>query len=445
VASTRIRWVVITNNIPVQSTVIGDTKTPGPVRARLHIYNRGPFAPFGSPKFRLFSAAMLVSSTAVAIQTLARIWIVQDTTHSPLLVAAVSAATGLPILILGFFGGYLADRFSRKWISVVGEVLSFVVAAGLAALAMLEIIQVWHIMLASGLQGITTALVISARQTLITDLVPENQQRGAIGLSMLVANVSGIIGPGAAGALIPNFGTDIALVAGAAVALVGIILFLWLKISYTPVPDQKGTRMWADVVEGVRYVIRMPRLRWLMLCATIMLVMISSRGAVFPPLVQDVLGRGAAALGMMEMVGGVGAVLGPLFAVWLTGKYREIRIETVTAIMFAVSVALLAISPWFSLTLFLSGAATFLGTIFFAANLSAIQLGAPANLRGRVISVRFVLSGTHPMGIMALGALAQLTGPREALFAFAVIGIVLVLVLNVVLPAKDNHEPNGTG
>ncbi|MDA0676590.1 MAG: MFS transporter, partial [Chloroflexi bacterium] len=312
--------MVITSNIPVQSAVTGGAKTPGPVRARLHIYNRGPFAPFSSPKFRLFSAAMLVSSTAVSIQTLARIWLVQDTTHSPLLVAAVSAATGLPILILGFFGGYLADRFSRKWISVVGEVLSFVVASGLAALAMLEIIHVWHIILASGLQGITTSLVVSARQTLITDLVPENQQRGAIGLSMLVANVSGIFGPGVAGLLIPNFGTDIALVAGAAVALVGIILFLWLKISYTPLPDQKGHRMWADVVEGVRYVARMPRLRWLMLVATIMLVMLSSRGAVFPPLVQDVLGRGAAALGMMEMVGGVGAVLGPLFAVWLTGK-----------------------------------------------------------------------------------------------------------------------------
>ncbi len=383
---------------------------------------------------------MVISSTALAIQSMGRIWLVQDTTHSPLRVAAVSAATGLPILILGFYGGYLADRFSRKWISVFGEVLSFVVASALAALAVLGIVETWHIILAAGLQGTTTALVVSARQTLITDLVPEAQQRGAIGLSMLVANLSGIIGPGIAGLLIPSFGTDITLVVGAGVALIGILLFLMLKITATPVTEQVKHRMWSDVAQGVRYVIRMPRLRWLMLSATIMLVMISSRGAVFPPLVQDVLGRGAGALGMMEMVGGVGAVLGPLFAVWLTNRYAEIKIEIVSAFVFSASVVLLAISPWFELTLLLSGVATCVGTIFFATNLSAIQLGAPKDLRGRVISVRFVLSGTHPIGLMALGGLAQYAGTRQALLIFAITGILLVALLNIVLPAKDGQE-----
>ena len=380
---------------------------------------------------------MTVSSTGLAIQSLGRVWLVQDTTHSPVLVAAVSAIGGFPVLILGFYGGYLADRFSRKWISVFGEALSVVVAAGLAALALAGLVETWHIITASGLQGVTTALVVSARQTLITDLVPQQQQRGAIGLSMLVANLSGITGPGIAGVLIPSMGTDAALVAGAVVAAAGMPLFWLLKTDRAAAASQKRRNMVSEVAEGVRYVVRRPQLRWLMLSATVMLIMVSSRGAVFPPLVQDVLGRGAGALGLMEVAGGVGAVLGPLFAVWIAGKHSEIRLETVSALGFAGVVALLAISPWFELTLLLSGAATFIGTVFFSLNLSAIQLDTPQELRGRVISVRFALSGTHPAGIMALGALAEAIGPREALFAFALGGILLMALLNLLLPGRE--------
>jgi predicted MFS family arabinose efflux permease len=140
------------------------------------------------------------------------------------------------------------------------------------------------------------------------------------------------------------------------------------------------------------------------------------------------------------MVGGIGAVLGPLFAVRFASRYRDVKIEIVSAFLFSGSVALLAISPWFELTLFLSAVATFVGTIFFSINLSAIQLGTPPELRGRVISVRFALSGTHPAGLMALGALAEVRGPQEALFAFSLGGILLMAVLNLALPARDSAQ-----
>lgn len=400
----------------------------------------GPFAPFGNAQFSLFSVALLVSSTAIAIQSMGRVWLIQDTTHSPLLVSAVSAAGGLPILILGFYGGYLADRFSRKWISVVGEIISFLIAAGLAALAFAGVAETWHVITASALQGVTTALVVSARQTMITDLAAPERHRSAIGLSMLVANLSGITGPAVAGALIPSFGTDWALIVGAAVALSGVALFWLIKTDQNAAPARRGGKMTRELADGVRYVARTSTLRWLMLGAMIMLVMVSSRGAVFPPLVQDVLGRGAGALGVMEMVGGVGAVLGPLMAVALSKRYSDVKVETVSGFAFAGVVAALAVSPWFELTVFLSGMATFVGTVFFATNLSAIQLGAPLDLRGRVISVRFALSGSHPAGLMALGALAQAFGPREALFAFSLAAIGLFALLNFALPARATSE-----
>lgn len=384
----------------------------------------GPFAPFSNGQYRLFSIAALISGTALSVQALTRVWLVQEQTHSPFMVALVAAATAIPLLLLGFVGGVLSDRFDRRRITLVVESASFLAAAALATLVVMGLATTWHLIFFSLLHGTAAALSNPAKQTLLADLVPARQQRGAIGLNMVVGNLAGIGGPAIAALLITVFGTSHAMVAGAAIAFAGLPFYALVR-GDPPRTRAAAGKIFQGLGEGVRFVLKDPSLRWLLLVGVTLLITLSSRGAVYPALVQDVLGGGAGALGLMELVGGIGAVAGPLVAIAFSNRFPDRRVEIVSGFVFAAAVAGLSFSNWFPMAVAMAGISTFAGTIFFVTNMTAFQLSAPAEFRGRVVSVRFVSWGLQPVGTLSLGALAEIFGPQVALLSFAIGGAIM--------------------
>ena len=402
----------------------------------------GPFAPFANRQYRLFSIATLISGTALSVQSLTRVWLVQEQTHSPFLVAIAAALTALPMLLFGFLGGALSDRYDRRLITIAVEAASFVGAAVLAVLVVNGTAEIWHIMAFSFVHGTTAALSSPSKQTLLADLVPHRQQRGAIGLNMVVGNLAGIAGPAIGAFLITRFGTSESMVAGAVISVVALPFYA-LVGSDAPRRRARATgRVLKNLVEGVRFVVADPTLRWLLLAGVTLLITLSSRGAVYPALVQDVLHGGAGALGVLELVGGIGAVAGPMLAVAFTNRFPDRLVQVVSGFSFAASVAMLAFSPWFPLTALLAGLSTFAGTLFFVTNMTAFQLSAPEEYRGRVVSVRFVSWGLQPVGTLTLGAIAEAAGPKFALLAFAASGALLLGALVVLFrPPRPTVAP----
>ncbi|MBI4220217.1 MAG: MFS transporter [Chloroflexi bacterium] len=405
------------------------TRALVPARARRVVLPRrrtsGPFASLANRQYRIFSLASLTSGTGLSVQSLARVWLVQDMTHSPFMVAMAAALTSVPMLLFGFFGGALSDRFDRKWIAVGSEALVVAGAALLAALVVSGAAQTWHVMLFAFLHGTYASFSSPAKQTLLADLVPQGQQRGAIGLSMVVGNLAGIAGPAIAAVLITQFGTGEALVAGTVISLAALPLFLFIRGDKDRARKRTDGRLVKNLLEGVRYVAGDPALRWLLLIGIVILIALSSRGVLYPALVQDVLGGGAGSLGMLEIAGGIGAVLGPVLAVSLGNRFADRRMEIITGYAFAGSVFAIAVSPWFSLTVFLAGLCTFTGTMFFVTNMTAFQLSAADEFRGRAVSVRFVSWGLQPVGMITLGVLAEIAGPQVALASAATVGALL--------------------
>ncbi|MBI2965592.1 MAG: MFS transporter [Chloroflexi bacterium] len=385
----------------------------------------GPFAPFANRQYRLFSIATLISGTALSVQSLTRVWLVQEQTHSPFLVAVAAALTALPMLLFGFLGGALSDRFDRRLITIAVESASFAGAAVLAFLVATGSVTTWQIMAFSFVHGTAAALSSPSKQTLLADLVPSRQQRGAIGLNMVVGNLAGIAGPAVGAFLITRFGTSESMIAGAAIAIVALPFYALVR---GDAPRRRGRatgRVLKNLVKGVKFVVADPALRWLLLVGVTLLITLSSRGAVYPSLVQDVLKGGAGALGILELVGGLGAVAGPMLAVAVFNRFPDRMVEVISGFSFAASVAALAFSPWFPLTALLAGLSTFAGTIFFVTNMTAFQLSAPEEFRGRVVSVRFVSWGLQPVGTLTLGALAESAGPQFALLTFAAGGALI--------------------
>jgi MFS family permease len=344
------------------------------------------------------------------------------------------------VLVFGFLGGQLSDQFSRKKVLLVCEASMLAGAAFLSWMIFSGAATTSWVLGFSALHGLGTALSVSARQTLTADSAPPGQERGAIGLGILVANLSGIIGPTIAGNVIGSGGVALALAISVGLGAAALPFYARMALDRRGAPGRPAGSRWRSVGQGVKHATRDPLLRWLMLTAFITLTMLSSRGAVYPAIVVDVLHLGASAFALIEVTGGIGATLGPLAAVALSSRFSERRVELWSGLVFAVTVLLMAISNSLWMAALMSGLTTFTGTIFFAANLSGIQLGAPPELRGRVIAARFALSGTHPLGMMALGGVAEFIGPQWALGMFALAGFaIFALVSALWMPRGDSN------
>jgi MFS family permease len=400
----------------------------------------GTFAPFAHRDFALFSAASVVSNAGFTVQSLARVWLLQETTHSPFVIGLAAALTGLPVLVFSLFGGYLGDRFSRKSVTVLTEVVTVAAAGLLAGLAAAGAVETWHVLSLAAAQGAAMAVALPVKQTLLTDLVPEHQQRAALGVSALVGNVAGIIGPAIGGLALTFAGTPATLVTGTVIAAAAVLFYIPMKAGDNTRAGRPRASVVGDLREGVRYSLRDPFIRWLMVLTVVMLSALSTRGVVYPAIVQDELGHGAGTLSVLEIAGGIGALFGPLIFVWVSPKLGDLRLLLVSGVLFAMTVAGFAASSWIAALAAFSALSTCLGQVFFVTNWTAMQLRPPQEFRARVVSVRFVLTGVQPAGLLGLGALAELMGPREALLVFAGAGAALFGLSLVLVPPWERQR-----
>jgi len=400
----------------------------------------GPFAALTNGQYQRFSVAAILSFTALAIETLARGWILQLMTGSPLLVSLVPALLMLPMLFLSVPGGELADRFSRKAITLGYELVAVATYVAMAALVLTGNLQAWHVLAATAIQGIGAALAAPARQTLITDLVATRHQRGAIGLSMMSVNLAAIAGPALGGFLIARYGMSHAFLAALILSLPALPLYFSLKPAAPARTAAHRGGMFANLRDGLKYISGDASLRWLLLACVVMIVTINSWGALFPAFAEDVLGVGAAGLGVISTAVGVGSLAATLVLVVVAGRMPDKTVEVISGFSFAALALGIAVSTIYPVTTVLVALAAFAATAFFQTNLTAVQLHAPDEYRGRVISVRFVAWGLQPVGLLALGGLAEVIGPQWALGAFAVAGAAAFLALVLIL--RPHHVRN---
>jgi hypothetical protein len=168
----------------------------------------------------------------------------------------------------------------------------------------------------------------------------------------------------------------------------------------------------------------------------VMVVFVNTWGAMFPTIAEDVLHRGAGGLGGLTLAVGIGAIAGAVVALVLEGKANDARLQFVAAFLFAGLVIGVALSSSYSTTLFLTVAASTAGAPFFINNMAASQAATPRELKAKVVSVRYIVLATQPLGMMLLGAAAEAFGPQTAMAGSAVIGIALLAAGALSRPAS---------
>ena len=402
-----------------------------------------PLGVLRNRQYRRYWAAGFVTFTGFNMQMLIRGWMMYDLISSPLMVTMVTAAMMMPMLFLSLLGGALADRFDRKMMTLTSDITllgSFVVLFGISAAG---VMAPWHIIAISVVNGVAFSMAVSARQALISGLVHREQLRTAIGLSATTYNSAQIIGPAIGGAMLPLLGPTWAL--GASVLVVLPALFLYASLKPVHQPDSHNAQ--GSIIENVRaglaYAYSNSTLRFLMLGAMVMILTVGPFQSLMPVFAKDVLEVGAGGLGLLMLFAGIGSLFGSLSVVVIGEKIAHQRLELTFGLLAAAALTAFALSPWFALSILLVSITAFATTGFMVVNMTVVQVMTPDYIRGRVVSVRFLVIGLMPFGALSMGATAETLGAPAAVAIVAgvgALGFALVQIASRVFSVSDSQQ-----
>lgn len=336
----------------------------------------------------------------------------------------------LPILLLTIIGGVVADRRDRRHLLLMSQYVQMSAAFTLAVLVYADVVQLWHILTLSVITGTAQAFGGPAYQSLIPSLVEKRDLPNAIALNSIQFNLARVVGPLVAGAALTTLGMVACFGLNGLSFLVVIAAIASLRLAH--VPPATLERMRDQLKIGLRYVREHPQLITLMILGFVSAFLGLPLLTFLPVIAKDVFHQDVGFYTRLMTFSGAGAVAGALIVAWI-GKHRHmgLMLLVVQAVLGLLIVAFSASRlPWLSgLLLFCCGAML---VTCFSLTTSLVQLLAPTELRGRVVSIYMVaFRGGSPLGGLASGWLVTLSGSAPAVLALN--GVALALVAAVFL------------
>ncbi|MFF9343421.1 MFS transporter [Streptomyces sp. NPDC014773] len=368
--------------------------------------------------FRLFVLGQIVSVAGTWMMVVAQDWLVLGLSGgSASALGTVTALQFAPVLLLTLYGGRLADRYDKRALLTVANVLSCALALVLAVLVVTGGVRLWHVyVFACGL-GVVNSVEVPARMAFVGELVGSELLPNASALSAAYFNVARVVGPALSGLLISVAGVGWVMMLNAA-SYAATVVALRLMRGGTGPERRRGDRV--RVVDGLRAAGRFDLVVPLTLVAVIGLFGLNFQ-LTLPLLASQVHHAGASAFGVVTAVFAAGSLVTALATTVRSGR-PSARLVAGGAVAFGVLETAVGMTSSYALSLvllFLTGGAT----IFFvqAAN-HRVQLGVPPELRGRVLALyTLILQGSTPLGALLVGALADRWGVR---WGFVIGGLV---------------------
>jgi MFS family permease len=374
---------------------------------------RVTFAALSIPNYRRYYGGQSVSLIGTWMQMTAQAWLVLTLTHSSTWLGIVVALQTLPVLVLGPYGGVIADRVDKRKLMVVLQGAMGLQALALGLLTVTGNVRVWEIGVLAALLGFNNAFENPARQSFMMELVGPEHLRNAVSLNSVLVNVARSIGPAVAGILIATVGDGVCFLVNAA-SFVAVVFSLTTLDGAALAPSQPQPRARGQLREGLRYVRSTPAL-------AVPLVMMGVAGCLtyefqvsLPVMADRGLNVGATGFGFMTASMGVGAVVGGLL-VAARGK-TGLKPLMLAACGFAVALTLATLAPGLGLELIALAFAGAASISFMSTGNSTLQLTAAPEMRGRVMSLWFVaFQGSTPIGGPVVGVVMAVIGPRAGL------------------------------
>jgi len=398
------------------------------------------WAPLQIAVFRAIWFASLAANVGTWFQNVGGVWLMTRFTTSPLLIALMQTATTLPVFLVGFSAGALADIVNRRRLLLATQGLILVVAAALSVLTFAGLMNVPLLLGFTFVLGLGAILANPAWQAVNAELVPPDELPAAVTLSSVSYNLARAVGPALAGLII-------AVAGPAAVFLLNAIAFLYVVVvlfRWHPAPLKAvlpAERLVGAMRTGVRFVQNSPEMQTVLIRTFFFIFFISGLWALLPVIVRQDLRLGAAGYGLLLGCIGVGAVLG---AAVLPQIQRKIPVVDRQVIISTVVLALVMIAfGYLRNLLVLCLIATIGGTAWIMLVSSfnvAAQEASPTWVRARALGAYLVVyQGGTAIGSLLWGALAASLGDPLAIL-LAALGAVLGLAAGLRWHLADSEK-----
>ena len=404
-------------------------------------------APLRISDFRLLWAGMTVSLLGDGLYVVAVAWQAYQISNSPYALAVTGVAWTLPTVLVLPVSGALSDRVGRRPLMIVADLLRAAAVGGLALLAVLGTIEVWHLIVLSVVFGTGEALFNPSFVALVPEIVPEPLLVKANALDQAMRPLAmQFLGPALGGVLVASVGTGTAFALDAASYLFSAVMILLIR-ARPAVRHEPRESLLAEMGEGVAYVRQHVWLWGTLLAFSItVLVFWGPIEVLVPFVIKNDLHGGAGGFGLVLAAGGAGAIVAAV-ATSIAGLPRQ-RLALCFASFiiagFGTAFYGVATALWqMAVIAAVAGACFAVGLVAWG---TIMQTQVPTELLGRVSSLDWMVSiSLLPVSFALVGPVSGLLGARTTLVAAGVCSGSILIAALIWLPGLrdiDRAEPS---
>lgn len=411
-----------------------DKIAPGNAKERSFVHETTLTRPARRPAWLIDSADFwrlwfvgLIVFAVRWVETIAVGVFVYQRTDSALLVAVMTMLRLLPMGLFGAFLGALAERMQRRTALIIVVVSMLVSSLTLAVLAYWHVLEVWHLAVASFINGVGWATDNPVRRVMIGEVVGAQRVGSAMSIDVGTNNGTRMVGPTIGGLMLASFG--IAGVFTLSVTLYVIAVVAACRIHYrNTYPPSTTEPVLTRIAEGLRLVRSDRRLIGTLIVTVIYNVFAWPFTSMVPVIGQDQLLLGPEGIGILASMDGIGAFVGAVLMAMLCRPrfYRHAYVGGVLLYMVMLTAfALMPVPTLAGSALLFTGLG---GAAFSIMQATLVYLSAPPEMRSRMLGVLSVCIGVGPVGFVTLGALADAIGAPWATAASGITGLLMMLL-----------------
>ena len=390
-----------------------------------------PIQIFHSLRYRdytLFWCTDLLGSIGHFVQEVALFWITYEITGSAMALGILGLCSAAPRLILGALSGVLVDRYDRKLLLILVQFGSVFPLSIFLAIYALGALAFWHLLVLEILSGSIRAINPSAAQSILAELVPREDLMNAVSLYTVGFNIARIAGPSLGGVLILWIGVGGCYAAFAVTLLLSGVgmLFIHPNKDHTVKGQDNFLR---EFKEGFHYVWHAPVILSSILAAYTFAVFIVTYQSFLPVFAKEVLQVGPEGLGILMAAPGLGGIASLTFLASVGERWNRAMLLWVMTTATPIFLMLFCASPIFWLSVLLLALVGAGQVSFRTISRVIIQIEAPRNLMGRVMSVFNLDQGMRSIGSIVMGASATLFGASLGLALTAAASLIVTTTL----------------
>jgi len=386
-------------------------------------------SPFSHKNFLCLWSSSLCAYGAMWIQAATLSWLAYDITGSSAMVGAILAVRVIPLLSLAPLSGVAADRYDRRRLLQSAQWLSAGSVFVFGVLLAFGLVQTWMLFAFTIILGAGNVIDRPSRHSTVFDVVPREIVPKAVAYNVMGNSSMRVLGPAIAGFLIAAIGAaGNFFIQGALYLASGLLAYL---VIFPPKkPKETTISAWGEMMEGFRYVARDRTTRMLMSITAIQyFLLVPVFNTLFPVYAKDIFKVGPEGLGLMFTFVGVGGVIGAATAGALMRYDRIGLIQTGAMLVYCAALVGIAFSPGFYVALAmcaLAGAAEMVNSVN---NQTMLQMSAPPEMRGRVVSLIQLNPALIASGSLIAGTLGDVIGAPGACIAVSAVSAFLILAM----------------